>query len=205
MEFLKNYFVPNSILDIGANTGEFYKKCLIQFPTAEYFLIEANPLCEEHLQNLNVKYAIGVFSDIHKETSFYQTKNATCGPTTTGNSVYREKTSYYNDKNVIVNKATTTTLNSLFSKNTQFDFIKLDVQGSELDIIRGGVDLVKNAKGILMEVSLIEYNQNAPLVDEAYIFMDSLGFTPELIVDVSHNPETNEHVQNDVFFINKNL
>lgn len=204
IDFVKEHFIPESILDIGACYGQFYQDCLISFPNAYYFLVEANSLCDEPLRNLNVDYYIGALSDSQKIVNFYLTKTAlTCGPTSTGNSVYREKTSYYNDDNVVTQQIQTTTLDLLFDVDKKFDLIKLDVQGSELDILRGGMDIVKKAKGILMEVALQEYNVGAPLQTEVYQFMDSLGFSPQKIVGSSYNPDTHEHIQDDVFFINK--
>ena len=38
--------------------------------------------------------------------------------------------------------------NDLFEKESEFDLIKIDTQGSELDIITGGINLCKKAKGI---------------------------------------------------------
>lgn len=206
IDFVKEYFIPESILDVGACYGQFYQNCLLSFPTAYYFLVEGNSLCDEPLRNLNVDYHIGVLSDSQKTVNFYLTKTAfTCGPASTGNSVYRENTSYYNDDNVIVQEVQTTTLDLLFGSDKKFDLVKLDVQGSELDIIRGGLTLIKKAKGVLMEVAIKEYNIGAPLKEEVYAFMNSLGFSPRNVVGASYNPDTHAHIQEDVFFINKNL
>ena len=85
----------------------------------------------------------------------------------------------------------------------KIDFFKIDVQGSEIDIINGGLDIIKEAKGILMEVSLMEYNQNAPTKDFVYEYMDNLGFKPvELIGNINH-PLTYELIQQDILFLNK--
>ena len=82
--------------------------------------------------------------------------------------------------------------------------IKIDVQGSEIDIINGGLDVIKKAKGILMEISLVEYNQNAPTKEFVYDYMDKLGFTPiEHIGNINH-PLTYELIQQDILFLNKN-
>ena len=54
-----------------------------------------------------------------------------------------------------------------------------------------------------MEVSLVEYNQNAPKKDFVYEYMDKLGFTPvELIGNINH-PITYELIQQDILFLNK--
>ena len=103
---------------------------------------------------------------------------------------------------ITIKNEITTTL-ELLLKDKQFDLIKIDVQGSELDIIKGGLELIKKSKGILMEVSLIEYNENAPTKDFVYEFMDKLGFIPvEVIGDINH-PITYQLIQQDILFIKK--
>jgi FkbM family methyltransferase len=199
LESIKKYFEPKSILDIGANVGQFYNEIKNIFPNSYYYLIEGSESCEVVLETFNVDYSICLLSDTEKEVDFYIRKNE---PRCTGNSIYRENTSFYDDDQIIVEKKQTKTLSNLLNNQT-FDLIKIDVQGSEIDIINGGLDIIKEAKGILMEVSLMEYNQNAPTKEFVYEYMDNLGFKPvELIGNINH-PLTYELIQQDILFLNK--
>jgi FkbM family methyltransferase len=199
LENIKKYFEPKSILDIGANVGQFYNESKVIFPEAYYYLIEGSEHCDIVLKTLNVDYSISLLSNVEKEVDFYVRKHE---PRCTGNSIYRENTSFYDDDQIMVEKKYTKTLTSLLD-NRIFDLIKIDVQGSEIDIINGGLEIFKNAKGVLMEVSLVEYNQNAPTKDFVYEYMDKLGFTPvELIGNINH-PITYELIQQDILFLNK--
>ena len=102
----------------------------------------------------------------------------------------------------MIEKKHTKTLSRILENQT-FDLIKIDVQGSEIDIINGGLDIFKNAKGVLMEVSLVEYNQDAPTKDYVYEYMNKLGFKPvELIGNLNH-PITYELIQQDILFLNE--
>ena len=198
-ESIKKYFEPKSILDIGANVGQFYNEIKNIFPNSYYYLIEGSESCEVVLETLNVDYSICLLSDSEKEVDFYIRKNE---PRCTGNSIYRENTSFYDDDQILIEKKQTKTLSNLLN-NQKFDLIKIDVQGSEIDIINGGLDIIKEAKGILMEVSLMEYNQNAPTKEFVYEYMDNLGFKPvELIGNINH-PLTYELIQQDILFLNK--
>lgn len=204
VECVKKYFEPNSILDIGAHCGDFYRECVKTFPNAYYFLVEANTECKEALQQLNIPYFIGVLSDSVGYTNFYRTKLAGgCTPMSTGNSIYKEKTSYYNDENVLITIEPTFLLDSVV--NCAFDLIKIDVQGAELNVLRGGVETVKTAKAIIMEVAVSEYNEFAPLETDILNFMKDLGFTPKEIIGIHMNPETHEYIQKDVLFLRNNL
>lgn len=199
LEKIKNYFEPKSILDIGANVGQFYNESKIIFPEAYYYLIEGSEHCKIVLETLNVDYSISLLSDVEKEVDFYVRKHE---PRCTGNSIYREKTSFYDDDQIMVEKKYTQTLKTLLGNKT-FDLIKIDVQGSEIDIINGGLEIFKNAKGVLMEVSLVEYNENAPTKEFVYEYMGNLGFEPVELINNLNHPLTYELIQQDILFLNK--
>jgi FkbM family methyltransferase len=96
-------------------------------------LIEGNESCEDVLRTLGVDYSINLLSDVAKQVDFYIRKNE---PRCTGNSIYRENTSFYDDNQIIIEKKQTKTISNIFLNKT-FDLIKIDVQGSEIDIING--------------------------------------------------------------------
>lgn len=198
IERVKKFFDPISILDIGANIGQFYNESKLFFPNAYFYLIEGNQNCESSLKSLGVEYIICLLSDTEKEVDFYVRKSE---PLCTGNSIYRENTSFYSDDQIIIEKKRTKKLSDILENRT-FDLIKIDVQGSEIDIINGGIDVVKKSKGVLMEVSLTEYNKNSPTRNFVYQFMQNLGFSPvDIIANINH-PITHELVQQDVLFLN---
>jgi len=201
LELIKNHFTPKSVLDIGANVGQFYHKCKEIFPDSEYFLIEGNKHCEPGLSPLNVPYEMCLLSKEEETVDFYIRKTELrC----TGNSIYREKTHFFADDDIIVEKTETKTLNKLFGDRT-FDLVKIDTQGSEIDIINGGIEFIKRAKGVLMEVSLEEFNTGSPLEPYVNNFMYAIGFEPKEIIENLTHPETHHLIQKDVLFINKNL
>jgi FkbM family methyltransferase len=200
LELLKKYFTPKRVLDIGANVGQFYRECFNIFPDSYYFLIEGNDGCKESLTNLNVDYKISMLSNSVKEVDFYIRKYE---PLCTGNSLYRENTSFFDDDQIIIKKIHTEKLDDLFP-NDSFDLIKIDVQGSELDIINGGINLVSKAKGVILEISLVEYNLNSPKKDDVYNLMEYLRFKPvELIGNINH-PINHSLIQQDILFLKEN-
>lgn len=200
LNIIKKYFYPKSILDIGANVGQFYHECKDIFSESSFFLIEGNKHCEPALKDLSVEYFIGLFSDQIKNVSFFLRKSE---PRCTGNSIYREKSIFFNDNDIEIATEQTYTLDSFF-KEKQFDLIKIDVQGSELDIIKGGINMIKNARGVILEMSVEEFNTNAPLYNDVLQFMESLGFIKKETLNKINHPEFHYHIQDDVLFINKN-
>jgi FkbM family methyltransferase len=121
-----------------------------------------------------------------------------------GNSYYKETTSHYAETAPV--KRTCTTLNILFEENkitNDFDFIKIDVQGAELDILAGASKLLDNAQVILLEVPFVgEVNKNAPRFLDYISFMDKIGFTCYDLVEIHRH--YGMLLQVDIMFIKKN-
>ena len=194
---IQEYFLPYRILDIGANIGQFHTLAKSIYPEAYVFSIEASQECEPYLKQITDQYYIGLLAKDTLEYDFYSRKDA---PTGTGNSIYRELTHFYSDDQLEIIKQKGIKLDDLFEPDSEFDLIKIDTQGSELDIISGGINLCKKAKGILLEVSLTQYNQGAPLYWEVLAFMKEFGFRPEAILDESRNHGSH---QQDILFIHE--
>lgn len=195
---VQNYFHPYRILDIGANIGQFHILCKQIFPDSYIFSIEASKECESYLKQITDQYLIAMLAKNNSEYNFYSMKN---NPINTGNSIYRELTQFYSDDQIKIIKQKGIKLDDIFTEDTEFDLIKIDTQGSELDIIEGGIKLCNKAKGILLEVSLTQYNENAPLYDEVIQFMDNFGFKIAEILDENNVPEILS--QQDILFIKK--
>jgi len=196
---ITKHFYPYRILDIGANVGQFYQIAKQTFPNSFIFSIEASKECEPYLKQLTDNYYIGLLAKDTSEYNFYSRKGDT---TCTGNSIYRELTHFYSDDQLEIIKQKGIKLDDLFELDSEFDLIKIDTQGSELDIITGGINLCKKAKGILLEVSLTQYNEGAPLHEEVIQFMSDFDFIKTEILDEARNHGSH---QQDILFINKNL
>jgi hypothetical protein len=83
------------------------------------------------------------------------------------------------------------------------DFIKLDVQGFELEVLKGASKTLESAEVVLMEVSLIEINKGAPLINEVMQFMVSRGFICYDICSIVRRPLDKALWQTDLIFVNK--
>jgi len=194
---VQQYFQPNRILDIGANIGQFHQIAKQTFPDSFIFSIEASNECEPYLKQLTDNYYIGMLTKDNNEYNFYSRKNDPIG---TGNSIYKELTEFYSDDQLDIIKKRGIKLDDLFENDSEFDLIKIDTQGSELDIIEGGINLCNKAKGILLEVSLNEYNENSPLYNEVIAYMEKIGFKSKEILDEQRNHGSH---QQDILFINE--
>ena len=198
LQKLKSFgFEPKNILDIGANKGkwslEIKKKV---FPKAEYTLIEA--IDYEELEKLrikydNINYKNILLDEIEHLVTWYEKRN-------TGDSLFKENTGYFDDCKEI--KRSTTTLDLVFNKNEVFELIKIDCQGAEIPILKGGNRLVQKSSVIILEVPFMgEYNIGAPNFYEHINYMENIGYRVFDIVDL-HRVD-NILIQIDIIFIRK--
>ena len=180
VELIKKHSI-NGVLDIGANVGEYAINMRSIFPSIKILSIEANPECSTILQtNLGgvyeIEYIISCLSDRKKETIFYGT---TEDPRCTGNSLYRENTKHYSDEKIIKSIVQTETLDELLNRTDKigkYQFMKIDTQGSELDILRGATETLNHMKLIVAETSVLEYTIASPLQGEIISYLQNCGF-----------------------------
>ncbi|MBI3314691.1 MAG: FkbM family methyltransferase [Candidatus Omnitrophica bacterium] len=62
------------------------------------------------------------------------------------------------------------------TKYSRVDFIKLDTQGSELSILKGGLNALKYAFGVEVEVEFLKLYEGQPLFRDVDGFLDERGF-----------------------------
>jgi FkbM family methyltransferase len=195
---------PKTILDIGAHSGEFYGWAKKEWPNSVIWMIEANHLHDRTLydltKNVDDGYAIAALGDEEREVTFYTRSDK---PDTAGNSYY-EESNYWDIQHLVQkNKITLQKLDDMFTDDTTFELIKIDTQGSELDILNGGKILCKKASVIILEVAYMEYNKGAPLKDEVISFMEDFGFEKKM--SIGEHYSENKMIQKDLVFLNRNL
>jgi len=195
---------PVAILDVGAHTGQFYGWAKRVWKDSVIWMIEANHLHERVLRdithNRSDEYMIAALGDEEREVTFYTRSDK---PHTEGNSYYKEANYWDIPQLVQKSKIKLQTLDDLFTDDTTFEVIKLDTQGSELDILKGGINLCKRASVIILEVSYIEYNEGAPSNQEVVKFMEDFGFSEKM--SIGEHYDGDKIVQKDVVFFNNNL
>jgi len=203
LPLVKKYLTPNSILDIGANIGQFYLAAKQTFPNAFIFSVEGNILCEKHLSKNNPNYLIRLLDSEIRYRHLWLNRSACLS---TGSSYYKELSEHFDFDNAKSFAIKTDTLDDTFPYQN-FDLIKLDTQGSELDILKGGINLVQRSKAIILEVSHQPYNQDAPLTHEVIEYMTDINFLLKETLDTNAAPKQQlahgKTFQSDYLFLNE--
>lgn len=178
LQYLKHPI--NSVLDVGAYRGDFARVIRELFPAAHIKCIEGDERQAAYLQEFDTDfYLLGKKTE---QVDFYTLPEDCC---TTGSSIYRENTVHYTDPLVV--KKWIYSLDEL--KFPPFDLIKLDVQGAELDILKGGKKYLAATKPtyLLLETSIQQYNQGAPLAGKVISYLNKRHYLLRDIIDVAYD------------------
>ena len=183
-------WTPSTVLDIGGYKGAWTREVQRLAPNAIVTVVEPN--VHPELQTLGVRVLYEVLSDCVQTVPWYSNLS-------TGDSLYKEKTRHYD--RVSPTLRTTTTLDRLFPGET-FEYIKLDCQGAELDILRGGLSILHGTTALLIECAFAgQYNEKAPSFVDYIRMLDDIGFAP---LDITEMHRANEILfQVDILFLRK--
>lgn len=193
-------FMPQWIIDVGAYHATFSESCSRFYPDSHYLLIEANADHAAQLQTFTNKDPRKRFCEIALlgREGTPQHRFFKMG---TGSSIYEEQSS-------IPRQAINLPMSTLEFVARKHDirpevFLKLDVQGAELDVLTGaGPAILDVTEMILMETSVVNYNKDAPTVFEALTFMDRIGYQLYDLVSIMRLPDLSLN-QLDLLFCRK--
>jgi len=196
----------NTVLDIGANVGEF--TCIFNelFPEAKIYAFEPLPDCYSRLEErTRNKDKIKTFNvGLGSKDGEMQIHKSSWHPA----SSFREMSDLHKqnyphssdskDLNVRLKK-----LDDIFNINdlSKNIFIKMDVQGFEDEVIKGGLNVFKLAKIIIVEISFETLYKDEPLFDGIYSLLKPLGFNFVGNLKQSVNKNDGRFLQADCIFI----
>jgi FkbM family methyltransferase len=194
----RNGFAPRSVVDGGAYVGAWTQAVQPIFPDARFLMIEANPEKAQILAGVvnrssgNVAFTISLLGARQQPSvPFYLME--------TGSSVLPELSDF-------PRRPTTLSMNTIDNVAAEAAlegpiFLKLDVQGYELDVLRGGQEVLRKSEVVLLEVSLLEYNAGGPLFAEVIDFMRRRSFVPYDICGLLRRSSDRVASQADVIFV----
>ena len=145
----KNGFNPSVIIDCGAYEGEWTKEIKRIFPDSKILLIEALPEKEKYLAKIKMEY-----SNVDYEMALLGARpaeNIKFYKMNTGSSVFEEQSNVSREIISLPMK----TLDQIVSarKINKISLLKLDVQGSEIEVLKGGLNTLRNSDMVLLECS----------------------------------------------------
>jgi FkbM family methyltransferase len=224
VEFIKQTGINISftIIEIGAlklnKEKESFYELLDYFPSSKIIGFEIEKeVCEKmNSESLKgIKYYPYALGKANEKRKLYITQHPMCSslykPNETFNKLYNNL-EVTNLKDEI--EIETITLDYFIDKHDigNIDFIKIDVQGAELDIFKGASNALKNVLNIVCEVEFIDVYENQPLFGDIcnylsqynLMFNKFLGLAGRAIKPVKLDNNLNkpsQHMWSDAVFV----
>lgn len=201
-ELLWSKCKPSTVIDVGAHKGDWHNQARLGWLDAHFILIEAQEACRPFLEATGAEHHIAVLSDCEKEVTFYNRKD----DISTGASIYRENTPFFSDEQIEPEIRRATTLEKIMEGRSHAlpILLKIDAQGSELDIICGAGRILQDIDALVLEVAVFPYNAGAPLYDEVEEYVRSQGFKLEVVLgSITHPLQPELVIQQDVLYLRK--
>jgi len=201
-------FDIKTVIDIGASTGQFASACLYAMPEVFIYSFEPEPESFRILQKKMLKsgrwkgYNIALGS---KEgiVRFYRSEFAESSSLLPMTNVHLSEFPWTEFTNEIMVKMTT--LDNLLS---ELDLqpgvlMKIDVQGYELEVLKGAVRTLQRVDICIIECSFEPLYENSPLWNDVYSFLYSHGFEYRGAWDQLRASSDNRILQQDSIFIKR--
>lgn len=163
---------PKVIFDIGSSVLHWAKPARELWPQAKFVLFEAiEDIGELYHENGFHDFFLGVQSDVPGKHVLFYSDPMNFG----GNSYYRETTGFFDGKR---SQRVTNSIDNVAALYNvpKPDLVKMDIQGAELDVLRGAVNTFVDTKDFILELQHENYNEGAPLATDVIAYMDSQGF-----------------------------
>jgi FkbM family methyltransferase len=191
---------PSFCVDVGAYHGEWTKLFLDVFPESHVLMLEAQESKRARLE----EFASTQAGRVTMEVALLGAKDGVSvqfHEMETGSSVFEENSHFPRTSTARTTKTLDSVLES--TRSPKVDFLKLDVQGYELEILRGGTRALKEADAVLLEASLVPINRGCPLIADVMAFMSGAGFN---LFDFCSQTRRRDGVlwQTDLLFLRSN-
>jgi len=180
-------FAPTGIIDVGAYHGHFSRGARQIFREAHILMVDAlaenAPLLADVCQEIgNADSVITLLGDRELDCMPFFVADTVLRSdlVKTGSSKFKENATFPMEERTLPQR----TLGPIVAdKGMAFQFIKLDVQGAELDVLRGLGHHLSKIEVVLLEMSLVDYNKGAPQIDVVLRELGEMGFVLYDIVE----------------------
>jgi FkbM family methyltransferase len=191
---LLDYSLSFTVLEIGARPVgdvEPFHALLDLFPASRMSALEIDPaLCDELNRSAprGQRYYSCALGRTEEARTLYETVHPMCA------SLYEPDERYdraYHDLDVMRLKSTsevrTTALDTFVRDNRigPVDFIKMDIQGAELDVLQGGAATLHGVLAIVCEVEFVPVYKDQPLYGDIDAHLRRHGFMLHKFLSIS--------------------
>lgn len=177
LEYVRNVgFRPGFIVDVGAHAGSWTEMALDVFPDAGVLMIEPQPEMRETLEAYctrdprvrRVEVAAGARDEVRYQTIWPDLQGSSFLPRPSS-----ERIASGEQRPVRLRP-----LDDLLAEDGRGipDLVKLDVQGYELEVLKGARSVLGRTELLILETSLFAFLDDIPILREVIGFMGDHGY-----------------------------
>ena len=207
---VRQEILPKTVIDVGANVGQFAVASAKLFSDVTVYSFEPNPDCvaalRKNVSSLDnvVVYPVAL-GDEERELAFHVNSHSHSSsflPLAKGHV-----SAFPDAREVGTIQVKLSTLDKVFADIELHGpvLLKLDVQGYEAQVLRGAVDTLKRVDYVVLEASFKPMYQGEMLFMDMIRLMENFGFSFLRPVGFLTDPRTGEIIQMDALFRRVNL
>jgi FkbM family methyltransferase len=196
---------PNTVLDIGANNGQFAEDIFRAFPGVTVYSFEPITECYERLllmreQQPTLRPIQLALSDRDGEMDFWLSRFRDSSSIQEMMPTHTEAWPHTEIEAKI--RVPIARLDSIAAKLDLKPpiFAKLDVQGHELAVINGGRATLSLCQRVMLECNFAPLYKGQPSFNQLYDELHALGFLFDGFISALRHPQTLEQLSSDALF-----
>ncbi len=195
-----------TIVDIGANEGVFAKDMRARFPEAQIISFEPLRDCYEKLTAIMARdekfcaYNVAL-GDRRGETIIHRSSSHPSSSLLTMATLHKKlypNSAGHTEETIQVERLDDVLQDAVPEKPV---LVKIDVQGFEENVIKGGAKTIRGADIVLVENSFVTLYEGQKLFGDIHEALRSLGFSYRGRSETHYNPKTGEPIYEDSVFI----
>ena len=209
---LKKYldlYSISDVIDVGANIGQFgvllreagYKNKIISFEPLKDSYVTLQKRCAKYKKWDCFPYGVGSEKGKLKINVSRNKVSSSILEVTSLSTVADEQTTFESSSTIEIITLDEFLKDKLNSEKSIY--LKIDVQGFELEVLKGSLELLKNIKIIQLEMSFVALYKNGPLYKEIVSWMENQNFELYTIIPDFRDVDSGRMLQADGVFVNK--
>jgi FkbM family methyltransferase len=190
-------FEPELIFDVGAYRGDFARQCKKVWPSTRIACFEPQSSILSELHQCALEHSqIDVYEILLGAEDNHR---VVLNEAETASSIFLEKAGPRHPKATYEMR----TMKSIIESETHQapDLLKLDVQGYELEVLKGASTCLDEINVLLIELNLIDIHEDVPLMDEVVGWLAERGWVAFDICGLTRRPLDDALWQADFVFV----